>query len=263
MFIKHAIFENTVLRKSVHELAPGQIEIIFILQKPRLLHGSFTFMPNNLPVSTSFIFEISRASGKTRGNRRLRPYEPKDPLDHPLPSPSWFRPHPSTDLRHLATRSPHLPAFSLSTQLSRQDVTTGSIPFHFRWMSKEILGYSLHYQKFIRNSLLLLAAGLGLSKVEQAQISLSTEVKYWHTLQDREHKFWVRNCLLVLAEKESGFGASGLCDLNHNCSSKSSRWEEQNRGKKRRSNVHFDPYGKFCRKRRCGHLLLCWLGLTV
>lgn len=44
-------------------------------------------------------------------------------------------------------------------------------------MSKEILGYFLHYQKFIRNSLLLLAAGLGLSKVEQAQISLSTEVK--------------------------------------------------------------------------------------
>ena len=44
-------------------------------------------------------------------------------------------------------------------------------------MSKEILGYSLHYQKFIRKSLLLLAAGLGLSKVEQAQISLSTEVK--------------------------------------------------------------------------------------
>lgn len=25
-------------------------------------------------------------------------------------------------------------------------------------------------------------------------------------------------------------------------------------------NVRFDPYGKFCRKRRCGHLLLCWLG---
>ena len=44
-------------------------------------------------------------------------------------------------------------------------------------MSKEILGYFLYYQKFIRNSLLLLAAGLGLSKVEQAQISLSTEVK--------------------------------------------------------------------------------------
>ena len=106
MFIKHAIFENTMLRKSVHELAPGQIEIIFILQKSRLLHGSFTFMPNNLPVSTSFIFEIGRTSGKTRGNRRLRPYEPNDPLDHPLPSPSWFRPHPSTDLRHLATRSP-------------------------------------------------------------------------------------------------------------------------------------------------------------
>ena len=44
-------------------------------------------------------------------------------------------------------------------------------------MSKEILGYFLHYQKFIRSSLFLLAAGLGLSKVEQAQISLSTEVK--------------------------------------------------------------------------------------
>ena len=95
MFIKYAIFENTMLRKSVHKLPPGQIEIIFILQKSRFLHGSFTFMPNNLPVTTSFIFEIRRASGKTRGNRRLRSNEPKDPLDHPLPSPSWFRPRPS------------------------------------------------------------------------------------------------------------------------------------------------------------------------
>ena len=44
-------------------------------------------------------------------------------------------------------------------------------------MGKEILGYFLHYQRFIRNSLLLFTVGHGLSKVEQAQISLSTEAK--------------------------------------------------------------------------------------
>lgn len=87
---------------------------------------------------------------------------------------------------------------------------------------------------------------------------------YWHTLQDIKHKFRKRRHSLVPAETKSGFGASDLCELHKKPSSRQQRWEEEKSwGKKEFSVSQFNPYYRFHRKRRCGHLLLCWVVCTV
>lgn len=87
-----------------------------------------------------------------------------------------------------------------------------------------------------------------------------SKTKYWHILQNNKHRLFTWRRSLVPAETESGFKAAHLCERHQNPSSKSQRWEEQEIwSKKNFSNSHISPNHKFHRKRRRGHLLLCWV----